>query len=393
MTNLPVIHLDRSGGGGNAQGSSYVGTFTNYTALTAAFPTANFGDFAVVEDSEGTQWLPWTVGGTYYPEGTYYWNNTEWTSNVADIAEELQNIINNANTQDLASVLTQGNTTNNGQTINALNGGGQLDLRNFADNIFVLSNDNGGYLKAWHYGDDLSSQMGFGLSYVGTFDNQVSIASDYSFADKGTLQEFKEESVYISIYDITNGTGGSIGMGNNALADFLPVTVPTVPHFPSFLSSQGFVAKQSVVNSVAVGGNGLILKTSNTAYVNQLGFNKGEAFELILDNTTATADRTQTLQDKSGIVALTSDILKQKSGIIPIVNFAGNPLRATVVFATPFADANYSISIIEVTNGNKNVNPKVDASPTAVGFTVSLGTGNANNIVDVRFVATKNGEN
>jgi len=135
MPNLPVIDLDATGGG-NSQGSSYVGTFLNYSDLVANFPTANFGDFAVVENSQGTAWLPWTVGGTYYPEGTYYWDGTEWISNVEDIAEELQNIIDNANTQGLPDVLAIENRTigndvvfsNNDRSV-AENGGSFLDLR------------------------------------------------------------------------------------------------------------------------------------------------------------------------------------------------------------------------------------------------------------------------
>jgi len=110
MANLPVIDLDIVGGG--TGGASYFGAFTNYNDLVTSHPTANFGDFAVVENDQGTKWLPWTVGGTYYPEGTYYWNNTEWTSNVADIAEEIQNLKDTANTQDLGSVLTEGNISN-----------------------------------------------------------------------------------------------------------------------------------------------------------------------------------------------------------------------------------------------------------------------------------------
>ena len=86
-----IIRIDVDG---NAQNSSYVGTYLNYSALVFAFPSANFGDFAIVEDSEGTAWLPWTLGGTYYPAGTYYWDGTEWTSNVVDIAAELEYINN-----------------------------------------------------------------------------------------------------------------------------------------------------------------------------------------------------------------------------------------------------------------------------------------------------------
>jgi len=86
-------------------------------------------------------------------------------------------------------------------------------------------------------------------------------------------------------------------------------------------------------------------------------------------------------------------VLKTKSGIVAAVTFVGNPLRATVTFTTPFADANYSISLIETTNANRNFNMKVDSAPTAAGFTISMGSENNNNLVDVRWIAIKNGEN
>ena len=86
-----VIHLDAVGSS-NPQGSGYLGSFTNWTALNVAYPSANTGDFAVTEDAEGTAWLPWTLGGTYYPQGTYYWDGVKWSSNVEDIAEKLQEL-------------------------------------------------------------------------------------------------------------------------------------------------------------------------------------------------------------------------------------------------------------------------------------------------------------
>lgn len=44
------------------------------------------GDVAYVKASEGTKWLPGTVGGTYYPAGWYQWNGTEWFSDRNAIA-------------------------------------------------------------------------------------------------------------------------------------------------------------------------------------------------------------------------------------------------------------------------------------------------------------------
>ncbi len=125
------------------------------------------------------------------------------------------------------------------------------------------------------------------------------------------------------------------------------------------------------------------------------GSAQGAPFEHIIDSIYPTEQRTWVLPDKSDTFAGLQDILKTKSGIVPIASFAvsGGNLRATVNFSTAFADANYSISLMETTNANRRVNMKVDSAPTSAGFTISLGTSNPNNIVDVRWIAIKNGEN
>ena len=71
----------------------------------------------------------------------------------------------------LTAVLTNGNTTANGQVIKALNGGGQLDLRVTArgDNAVFLSNDNGAMTKEWIWIEDNFMAMyvaGGSLSYI-----------------------------------------------------------------------------------------------------------------------------------------------------------------------------------------------------------------------------------
>jgi len=61
--------------------------------------------------------------------------------------------------------------------------------------------------------------------------------------------------------------------------------------------------------SVALGGTGLTVKTNNAAYCNQLVVQiTNSAFQTLIDSNPLTADRVQTLQDKDGEIALTSDI-------------------------------------------------------------------------------------
>lgn len=58
-------------------GSGYKFIVDNYTELQGVTPTT--GDFAYVKNSQGTAWLPGSLGGTYYAKGIYYYLGSEWT--------------------------------------------------------------------------------------------------------------------------------------------------------------------------------------------------------------------------------------------------------------------------------------------------------------------------
>lgn len=65
---------------------------TDFVSLT---PGTSTGDLAYVQNSQGTQWLPGTLGGTYYPAGWYVWNGSEWVSDRNAIANQLESIVSN----------------------------------------------------------------------------------------------------------------------------------------------------------------------------------------------------------------------------------------------------------------------------------------------------------
>ena len=48
----------------------------NYAALPD--PTLHNGEFYYAQNSQGTKWLPGSLGGTYYPKGVYYSNGIGW---------------------------------------------------------------------------------------------------------------------------------------------------------------------------------------------------------------------------------------------------------------------------------------------------------------------------
>jgi len=74
-------------GGGNGGGVTVGQTVANYSLLADG---AADGELAYVQTSEGTAWLPSTLGGTYYPAGIYLWAGGEWTSDRNAIANQLE---------------------------------------------------------------------------------------------------------------------------------------------------------------------------------------------------------------------------------------------------------------------------------------------------------------
>lgn len=59
---------------------------TSYSALRTG---KTEGSLSYVESSEGTAWLPYAVGGTYYPKGWYIWDGFEWISSKSNVAVAL----------------------------------------------------------------------------------------------------------------------------------------------------------------------------------------------------------------------------------------------------------------------------------------------------------------
>jgi len=91
-------------------------------------------------------------------------------------------------------------------------------------------------------------------------------------------------------------------------------------------------------------------------------------------------------------VTLTTTTYPYKAGSVVKATFSGNPKTATVTFATPFADANYSVSLTSLTTGNAGFGPVINSPQTAGGFTINMMVNNINSLVSVSWVAVKHGE-
>jgi hypothetical protein len=78
-----------TGGGGSSTPTTQIIRYNvlNYSALATLTP--NTGEFAYVQNEQGTKWLPGTIGGTYYASGLYYYTGTTWINDLTSIAAQL----------------------------------------------------------------------------------------------------------------------------------------------------------------------------------------------------------------------------------------------------------------------------------------------------------------
>jgi len=116
-------------------GCSNITVVANYSALPD--PTTVSGQFYWCESSQGTSWLPGSLGGTYYNSGMYYSNGVSWTfMNVPYQATQAE-VNTGTNTDKFVTPSTLKNSTQF-QYLDATSSiQGQLDLR-----VKVLLNDN-----------------------------------------------------------------------------------------------------------------------------------------------------------------------------------------------------------------------------------------------------------
>lgn len=71
-------------------GAPFSGEYTNYSDLILNNPASTVGRFAYVLNSQGTKWLPGTMGGTFYGAGWYYDTGTQWLNKNDEIFNDLQ---------------------------------------------------------------------------------------------------------------------------------------------------------------------------------------------------------------------------------------------------------------------------------------------------------------
>lgn len=89
-----LVNLDADGNigvtivGGNESAQPFEFTADNYTGLLEINGMSE-GDLAYIINSQGTQWLPGTIGGSYYPSGIYVYISNDWVSDSNAISYQL----------------------------------------------------------------------------------------------------------------------------------------------------------------------------------------------------------------------------------------------------------------------------------------------------------------
>jgi len=174
-------------------------------------------------------------------------------------------------------------------------------------NSFSLATDAPGlYGEAYFYAhptyvnvahDKVLLTMGGG---IGQLTSDYTSTIDYSRLTWSSIIAWNE------LIDVGTGNYGIFGMTNNINGSFL---LPDIDNIPTHISARNCTIAQNVVNSVAVGGDSMIMKSNDTAYVNSVTFNTGFSGEMKLVHTPQDGfDYVATLQAKSGTIAYLSDI-------------------------------------------------------------------------------------
>lgn len=116
-------------------GGTNITVVANYSALPD--PTTVSGQFYWCESSQGTSWLPGSLGGTYYSAGQYYSNGVSWSFVNVPYQATQSEVNTGTNTDKFVTPSTLKNSTQF-QYLDATSSiQGQLDHR-----VRVLLNDN-----------------------------------------------------------------------------------------------------------------------------------------------------------------------------------------------------------------------------------------------------------
>ena len=209
-----------SGGGG---GGTTITTVANYSALPSA--TTVSGKFYWCEASQGTKWLPFSVGGTYYPLGMYYSNGVTWEYSETPYQATLSEVNTGTNTDKFVSPYTFTNadkwsnytpTSTTISTTSPLQGGGNLS----ANRTFSITQSNtttDGYLSStdWNTfnGKGVGSVTSVGLTMPTAFtvtNSPITSSGAIAVAGAGLSSQYIRGDGQLATFPTSTGGGSSV---------------------------------------------------------------------------------------------------------------------------------------------------------------------------------------
>ena len=214
-----ILKTSGSGGGG---GGTTITTVANYSALPLA--TAVSGKFYWCEASQGTKWLPFSVGGTYYPLGMYYSNGVTWEYSETPYQATLAEVNTGTNTDKFVSPYTFTNAdkwsnytlkTTTISTTSPLQGGGDLSA-NRTFSIAQANTTTDGYLSSADWNTFSGKQNTITLTTTGssgasTFISNTLNVPTYTLSGLGGVPTTRQLTINGTAFDLSADRSWSVG--------------------------------------------------------------------------------------------------------------------------------------------------------------------------------------
>ena len=287
-----ILKTSGSGGGG---GGTTITTVANYSALPLA--TAVSGKFYWCEASQGTKWLPFSVGGTYYPLGMYYSNGVTWEYSETPYQATLSEVNTGTNTDKFVSPYTFTNAdkwsnytlkTTTISTTSPLQGGGDLSA-NRTFSIAQANTTTDGYLSSadWNtfsgkqnafngYANEIhvSALSGNDTTGNGSLLNPyatitkalsiVGVGQGLIIVHPGTYTESPTSNAVVTIVSINDNASKTFLVGTLTLAQATRVRGIRISNLVITTSGSCYIDDCSVTTSFTKSGNGFVEMNSTT---------------------------------------------------------------------------------------------------------------------------------
>lgn len=103
-----TFYTENTGNFNGGAGGTQTVVVENYAALP--LPSLAVDEFYFVKNSQGTKWLPWNLGGTYYSNGLYYSDGIEWFYTNLPYQADLPTVNLGTNTSEFLTPYTFDNS-------------------------------------------------------------------------------------------------------------------------------------------------------------------------------------------------------------------------------------------------------------------------------------------